>query len=195
AVVDSRNEIAESDDGNNGRQLAISVKAAPPAEPTTQTLHRTARSGDVSTGGSDNRLRVGIAPHGNGIRALLDFDLAQLPGLDNQARILDADLNLNSYSGDCFEFLGPLRVYQVNYGATIDYDDYSSAPKATVLTAASSANIYNPIDITARIQNFILQEGASHYQLRLQLKGDNLGKAYACMMEWSDATLIVKYQP
>lgn len=195
AVVDSRNEIAESDEGNNGRQLVFAVSAAPLAEPTMATLHRTARSGEVSPNGFSSRLRAGIAPAGNGFRALLDFDLAQLPGLGNQSQILDADLNLKSYSGDCFEFLGPLRVYWVNYGAKIDYSDYDSAPQSTVLSAASSADIFNPIDITARIQSFVEHEGAAHYQLRLQLKGDNLGKAYACLMEWSDATLIVKYRP
>lgn len=195
AVVDSRNEIAESDEGNNGRQLVFAVSAAPPAEPTMATLHRTAHSGEVSPNGSSSGLRAGIAPAGNGFRALLDFDLAQLPGLDNQSQILDADLNLKSYTGDCFEFLGPLRVYWVDYGAKIDYSDYDSAPQSTVLSAASSADIFNPIDITARIQGFVEHEGAAHYQLRLQLKGDNLGKAYACLMEWSDATLIAKYRP
>ncbi|CAG0930146.1 hypothetical protein TFLX_01623 [Thermoflexales bacterium] len=195
AVVDSRTEIAESDEGNNGRQLALSVSAAPSVEPTTLTLHRTARSGEATTEGRGTRLRAGINSAGKGFRAFLDFDLAELPGLGDQAQILDADLNLHNYSGDCFEFLGPLHIHHVNYGGQINSGDYNSGPQSTVLSAASSADIFNPLDITARIQGFVEHEGAGHYQLRLQLKGDNLGKAYACLMEWSDATLIVKYKP
>ena len=195
AVVDSRGEIAESDEGNNGRQLVIPVRAAPPAEPTTLTLHRTARSGESTTEGRGTRVRVGIDSAGRGFRGFLDFDLSQLPGLGNQAEIRDARLDLSDYSGSCFEFLGPLHVYRVDYGTQIDAGDYNSTPQSTVLDAGSDADIFSPIDVTSRIQGFVEHEGAGHFQLRLQLDHDNLGAAYACLMEWSDATLTVTYRP
>jgi hypothetical protein len=192
--VDSREEIAESDEANNTRQLVIVVHAAPPTE---ATLHVVAgRSGDLSSGGRSSNIRVGIAPAGNGIRAFLDFDLSELDGLRDTSTIQAATLDLSGYSGDCFEFLHPLLVHQVNYGSQRDYPaDYNSAPLATLLSASSAGGINSPVDVKAFLQDFVHWNGAAHLQLRMQLDGDDAGSAYACIMQWSDPVLNVTYQP
>ena len=194
AWVDSREDISESNEGNNTRQLVIPVSAAPSESATLHTV--SGPTGDLSSGGSSGQIRAGIAPAGNGIRGYITFDLSSLPGLDNASIIESATLDLSNYSGDCFEWLHPLLVQEVLYGAQRDYPgDYNAAGTATLVSAASGANIFSPRNVKTYLQNFVSANGAGMVQLRLHLDGDDAGSAFACMMQWPDPVLNVTYRP
>ncbi|MCD4738417.1 MAG: hypothetical protein K8R89_04050 [Anaerolineae bacterium] len=194
AWVDSREEVVESDEANNIRQLQFTVHAAPATEATLHYV--SSRSGNLSSGGRSSDIKIGIAPAGNGIRAFLDFDLSELDGLRDSSTIQAATLDLSNYSGDCFEFLHPFLVQHVNYGSQRDYPaDYSSAPLDTLLSASSASGINSPVDIRGFVRAFVHGNGAAHLQLRLQLDGDDAGSAYSCLMTWPDPVLNITYQP
>ncbi|KAA3646272.1 MAG: hypothetical protein DWQ07_08610 [Chloroflexi bacterium] len=194
AWVDSREDISESNEGNNTRDLTIPVSAAPSESATLHTV--SGPTGDLSSGGSSSQIRAGIAPAGNGIRGFITFDLSALSGLDSSSTIESATLDLSNYSGNCFEWLHPLLVQQVNYGATRDYpSDYNAGGSATLLSAASEANLFSPLNVQTFLQNFVSANGAGQVQLRLHLDGDDAGSAFQCMMQWPDPVLNVTYRP
>ncbi|MEA3375394.1 MAG: NBR1-Ig-like domain-containing protein [Chloroflexota bacterium] len=194
AWVDPDEVVEESDEENNTRRLEISVRANPE---TSETLHPVpSRSGSLSSAGRDGTIKAGIAPAGNGIRAYVDFDLAELDELNEESQIGSAMLDVSDFSGDCFEFLHPLRIQQVTYGAELDYpDDYEGAGSPTFARASSAVGISSPIDITDFLQDFVESKGAGHVQIRMYYDGDDAGSSFACMTEWTDPTLTVVYRP
>lgn len=194
AWVDSREEVEESDEENNTRQLTISVRSNPETSETLQPVP--ARSGSLSSAGRNQTIQAGIAPAGNGIRAYVDFDLAQLDDLSEESQVSSARLDVSNFEGDCFEFLHPLRVQQVTYGDQLDYPaDYEGAGSPTLATASEAVGISSPIDATDFLQDFVESEGAGHIQIRMYYDGDDAGSSYACMTEWTDPTLLVVYRP
>lgn len=194
AWVDPDDVVEESDEDNNTRQLEISVRANPE---TSETLSVVAsRSGSLSSGGRSTTIQAGIAPAGNGIRAYIDFDLAQLDGLSEESVITSARLDVSDFSGDCFEFLHPLRIQEVSYGTQLDYPaDYEAEGSHTFASASSTAGISSPIGIADYLQDFVASNGAAHLQIRMHYDGDDAGSSFACLTEWTNPTLVVVYRP
>jgi hypothetical protein len=194
AWVDPDDVVEESDEENNTRQLEISVRSNPETSGTLQPVP--SRSGSLSSEGRSGTIQAGIGSAGNGIRAFLDFDLAQLSDLNEESQITSAMLDVSGFSGDCFESLQPLMVQQVTYGDQFDYPaDYEGAGSPTFASASSAAGIGSPIDITDFLQDFVESRGAGHVQIRMYYQGDDAGSSYACMTEWTDPSLVVVYRP
>ena len=166
-------------------------------EPQSATLHRSSYSKYLSVGGRSNGTRLGIAPNGDALRALVDYDLSALAGLTSSSTIQDATLDVSDFSGNsCFEFLHPLKAGVISYGAIADYpEDFNQVPSASIFSVPSSAEIAFPIDITSILQDFVDSEGAGHFQFRMELEHDDAGVAFKCVMEWDDPLLNVTYLP
>lgn len=166
-------------------------------EEQTATLHRTSYSKYLSVSGRSSGTRLGIAPNGDAIRAFVDYDLSELSGLSSSSTIQEATLDVSDFTGNsCFEFLHPLKAGVIAYGAVADYPgDFNKVPTATIFSVPSGAEIALPIDITSILQDFVDDEGAGHFQFRMELEHDDAGAAFKCMMEWDDPLLNVTYLP
>lgn len=167
-------------------------------EPISETLQRDpARSKNMSVGGASSQVRVGIAPNGDAIRMFLDFDLSNLSDLSDGSLLQTATLDISNFTGEsCFEFLSPLRVYQINYGSTPVYPvDFYRSPTATLASASAGSGISNPINIRPDLQEFVDSNGAGHFQIRMELENDDAGSAYSCYILWTDPVLNVTYLP
>ncbi len=176
----------------------VEIKVVEPEVPIvlTETLQRdSAHSKTISVGGASSDTRLGIAPNGDPLRAFIDFDLSEADDLGSSSTINQATLDLTNFSGaGCFEFLHPLKVYQVSYGANPDYPaDFNSAPIGTIASASSEAGINSPIDVKSELQAFVSNHGAGHFQIRMELEHDDSGSAFACIMEWPNPVLDLTY--
>jgi len=165
--------------------------------PQSATLHKSNRSGSMGPGGRDSLIKLGIAPNGDPIRAFLDFDLDDLPGLTSSSTIQAATLDLSDYSGvGCFEFRGPLKAGVIDYGSNLNYPgEFTKAFTATLFSVPSGLGISGPRNIKNKLQNFVDSNGADHFQFRMELAEDHLGAGFNCMMQWADPTLSVTYIP
>ena len=176
----------------------VEIEVVEPEVPIvlTETLQRDpSHSKTISVGGASSDTRLGIAPNGDPLRAFIDFDLSEADDLDSSSTINQATLDLTNFSGaGCFEFLHPLKVYQVSYGANPDYPaDFNSAPIGTIASASSEAGINSPIDVKSELQAFVSNHGAGHFQIRMELEHDDSGSAFACIMEWPNPVLDLTY--
>jgi hypothetical protein len=188
--------IANSPTGLFWVQIEVIVPTDTP-EPQSATLHRSSRSKTISVGGASSDTRLGIAPNGDPLRAFLDFDLSSLAGLSSSSTIQSATLDVSDFSGNsCFEFLHPLKAGQVDFGTTPDYPgDFDQAPSAAIFSVPSGAEIAAPIDVKNILQDFVDDQGAGHFQIRMELEHDDAGAAFACLMEWPDPLLNLTYLP
>jgi hypothetical protein len=177
-------------------EIKVVVPTDTPA-PVTATLHRSSYSKTLSVGGMSSDTRLGIAPNGDALRAFLDFNLGGLAGLSASSTIQSATLNVSNYSGfSCFEFLHPLKAGQIAYGTTPDYPgEFNQAPSATLFSVSDGTGISSSINITSILQNFVEDEGAGHFQFRMELEHDDAGSGFACMMEWPDPLLNITFLP
>jgi len=176
----------------------VEIKVVEPeaAVERSDTLQRdSAHSKTISVGGASSDTRLGIAPNGDALRAFIDFDLSEAVNLSNSSTINSATLDLTNFSGaGCFEFLHPLKVYQVSYGANPDYPaDFNSAPIGTIVSASSEAGINSPINVKSELQSFVSSNGAGHFQIRMELEHDDSGSGFACLMEWPNPKLNINY--
>lgn len=166
-------------------------------EPESGTLHLSSYSKTVSVGGMSSDTRLGIAPNGDALRAFLDFDLSDLADFKDSSTIQFASLDVSDFSGNsCFEFLHPLKAGQIDFGTTVDYPlDFNQTPSASIFAVPSGAEISSPINITSILQDFVDDQGAGHFQIRMELEHDDSGAAFACIMSWPDPLLNVTYTP
>jgi hypothetical protein len=197
AWVDSREDVDESEEGNNTRQLVIPVHKAPP---TTVTLQPVAsRSGSMSSGGKGSAIRIGITQSGAAQRAFLEFDFAELPDVRQGSNVTEATLDLSGYvenPAGCLDVIGPLRVLQVNYGDSFDYpDDFDSHPVSLLSCPSTLEQLNSPTSATVSVRELIYNAGPTRIQLRLELMYDDAGASSACTIAWADPVLSVTYQP
>jgi hypothetical protein len=197
AWVDSREDVDESEEGNNTRQLVIPVHKAPP---TTVTLQPVAsRSGSMSSGGKGSAIRIGITQSGAPQRAFLDFDFAELPKVRQGSNVTEATLDLSGYvenPAGCLDAIGPLRVLQVNYGDSFDYpDDFDSHPVSLPSCPSTLGQLNSPINVTDAVRELIYHAGPTRIQIRLELMYDDAGAGSACTIAWANPVLNVAYQP
>ena len=166
--------------------------------PQSATLHKDpARSANISVGGSSGETRLGIDTNGDPIRAFVDFDLGTLSDLTTTSTVQSATLDLSNFTGNsCFDDLQPLKALQISYGAYPDYPgDFNQAPIATLLSVSPGAEISSPVSITGAVQDFVDANGAGHFQIRMELEGDDQGSAFACYMKWPDPLFNITFLP
>ena len=198
-VRDSSDEIFGIENSDSG-YFWVEIKVVVPTntpEPQSSILHRSGYSKTLSQGGRSSDTRLGIAPNGDALRAFLDYDLSILAGLSSSSTIQSATLDVSNFSGNsCFEFLHPLKAGRIDYGTTADYpSDFNQVPSVSIFSVPSGAEIASPIDITSILQDFIGDEGAGHFQFRMELEHDDAGAAFKCVMEWPDPLIHITYLP
>jgi len=176
----------------------VEIEVEEPAAPVSVTLHPSSRSGSLSNGGgSDAIIKCGIAPNGDALRGFVDYDLDPLAGLSSSSTIQVATLDMTDYSGIvCFNDIAPLKAGVITFGSTLDYPgDFTEAFSATLFNVPSGLGISGPVSITSELQDFVDNNGAGHFQFRMELDGDNMGSGFACMMRWDDPVLNITYLP
>jgi len=188
--------IALAEDGSEIGRLTVNFDT-PACERETVILSPVGSlTGDLSSGGCSGSIRAGIAPAGNGIRAVVSFDIQDL---NDVSRIVSARLDLSDYSlnGDPFEFLHPLHVDQVEYAHACDYPDAYSGGFVASLAEISSASpgLDSPVDVTAALSDYLASSTPQYFQIRLWFDGDDAGSAFASMAEWGTVRLTVEYEP
>lgn len=198
-VRDSSDEIFGIENSESG-YFWVEIKVVVPTntpEPQSSILHKSSYSKTLSVGGRSSDTRLGIAPNGDALRAFLDYDLSTLTGLSSSSTIQTATLDVSDFTGNsCFEFLHPLKAGQIDYGTTADYpSDFNQVPSVSIFSVPSGAEIATPIDITSILQDFVDDEGAGHFQFRMELEHDDAGAAFKCVMEWSDPLINITYLP
>jgi hypothetical protein len=188
--------IQNSNSGFFWVEIEVIVPTDTP-EPVTVTLNRHSNSKTTGVSGISSDIWLGIAPNGDPSRAFLDFDLSTLSGLSSSSTIESAELDVSDFTGNsCFEFLHPLKAGQIDFGTTPDYpSDFNQTPTATLFSVSSGAGISSPIDITDILQDFVEDEGAGHFQFRMELEHDDAGAAFACKMTWPDPEMTITYLP
>ncbi len=186
--------VALAGDGSEIGRLTVNFTT--PACETVVLSPVGSLTGDLSSAGCSSPIRAGIAPAGNGIRAVVSFDIEDL---NDASRIVSAYLDLSDYSldGNPFEFLHPLHVDQVEYSHRCDYPDAFEGGLITSLAEISAATpgLDNPIDVTAALSDHLASDTPHYFQIRLWFDGDDSGGAFASMAEWSTVTLTVEYEP
>jgi hypothetical protein len=196
AYVDREAQIVESNEENNTRQVSVEVSCS--SSPVTVSLGRVvSHSGPLGPGGWSNELKLGIAPNGDALRMVLEFDLSELDGLDSESTIQTARLDISDFTGEsCFEFLHPLMIYRIEYVGVmpmypVDFEGYEEV----LHSAPSGAEIFNPINIRYSMRQFVQANGAGKYQVRMELEHDDAGSAFACMMHWTNPVINITYLP
>lgn len=188
--------IALAGDGSEIGRLTVNFNTPACETESVILLPLGSLTGNVSEAGCSNSIRAGIAPAGNGIRAVVSFDIADL---NDVSRIVSAYLDLSEYSlnGDPFEFLHPLNVDQVEYPGVCAYPAaYSGGFVASLADiSAASPGLDNPIDVTEALSNYLASGTPQRFQIRLWFEGDDAGSAFASMAEWSTVHLTVEYEP
>ena len=89
-----------------------------------------------------------------------------------------------------------LHVEQVEYGHRCDYPGTYSGDPRTSLARVSAAvpGLRNLIDVTTQLANYLASGNPEYFQIRLRFEGDNGGRAYASMVEWSTIRLTIEYE-
>ncbi len=195
----------EAPDGTRFGQVYVDIKVVvgPTATPTAtsepQTLILTMQThpltGNVSSGGCSAQVRAGIAPAGNGIRALTSFDIRPLQG----KTIITATLDLSSYEVDGNPFaLEPLIVEQVMFNdVCMEYPNTYNTGNELVRLArlSTAAELGTPIDVKSALTTYLGSSPTpSYFQIRIRWKNDDAGPASASMIRWPAVRLIVVYQ-
>jgi hypothetical protein len=138
---------------------------------------------NYASGSQGKEIRIGWNYDGSATRGFLNFDITSiLPGDDAELVIEKAELfvyesntNLHPFDGDGGN--RTVEVYLVDYGSTLDVNDYNTAEIASCGTIASwGYNVLNEHNllVTSELRNIIDADPAlSRIQFRLQFTGDN----------------------
>jgi hypothetical protein len=135
-------------------------------------------------------VQAGVSATGKRVRGFVSFDISAISGTVTRAR-----LDLSDYTNNAqFEFLKPLLVEQLAYGASFDGADFDAT--GTLLISASSASaLQDKVNVTDRVATAVAG-GGSRFQIRLRFQQDAAANvALAGTIDWSKARLIVEYQP
>ncbi|HID89462.1 MAG TPA: hypothetical protein EYH27_04695 [Anaerolineales bacterium] len=188
--------IALTGDGSEIGRLTVNFNT-PACETETVTLSPVGSlTGNLSEAGCSSSIRAGIAPAGNGIRAVVSFDIEDL---NDASRVVSVRLDLSEYSmdGDPFDLLHSLHVDQVEYTGRCAYPTAYSGGFIASLAEISDAvpGLDNPIDVTDALSNHLASGTPQYFQIRLWFDNDDAGSAFASMTEWSTVRLMVEYEP
>ncbi len=126
------------------------------------------------------------------LRAFFAFDLSSLAG----AEIIEARLNVSNYAlnGSPFEWLRPLYVEEVDWGATLDAADYDAGVAAGLATVSDSVGLDGPIDVTGRVVSQ-RTSGSNTFRIRLRFEAATNGDGANDSVDWAGRTaqLVVRY--
>jgi hypothetical protein len=141
--------------------------------------------GHVSTPGPS----AGYDSSNRALRGFLAFDLSSLSGAD----ILEARLDLSDYSthGDPFDGLQPLYVEDVNWGSTLNAEDYNSGAAATLAHIDNEARLDDSLDVTGRVSDRV-DEGQHSFRIRLRF--GTASDTAEDRVNWNSARLTIRYR-
>jgi hypothetical protein len=185
ARVDTRNEVAESDETNNQLVAMVQVLEAPAGPQVVVLRSEAALDGFLLNDGTGSNIQDIIV--GNGriaepagelvSRGFLSFDLASVPA---GAAIEGVELRFyqKTIQGEPYDKLGNLMLEQIDFGSSLDPGAYDlpaldSAGLATLASPNSWYVLSDPL-ITSWVQNALGHDQA-RFQLRLRFRQETDG--------------------
>jgi hypothetical protein len=185
ARVDTANEVAETDEGNNTYAANIQVIELP-SQPETVTLKSVGTLDgywlNEGSGSTDEDILVGngdeVDPVGELVaRGFMSFDLSGIPA---QSTIDSVELRFyqKEIQGDPYTKLGNLVLEQVDYGASLGDSAYNTPALASALldmqTAPGAWYVLSDPTILSWVES-TLEAGQPRFQLRLQFRQETDG--------------------
>jgi hypothetical protein len=149
-------------------------------------------SGTVSSTGDKDTTRYRVGDDNSGItyRAFISYDIFSLN--KTNVRIAKLKFGPGKVTGDPFNNLEGLRIWQVNYGAGLP--DFNTTGNNIFSAGALLKSSPMELDVTPEIKNLITA-GADRFQIEaLFYKAVSTNNAID-NLEWPDVTLFISFNP